>query len=134
MSRGSIRLSEKHGVNPTLGVCFICGGDTGEIGLLGRLPNDAEAPRKAVLLLEPCAKCKEKVTIAEAEIVPGSMPDLTGRFAQLTDETFKEVFGDQADALKKRLAFMHPTEFAKLWAMIQAGHEGEDAAKKAAGQ
>lgn len=55
----SIRLSEKHGLNPTLGVCFFCGEETGEIGLLGRLKGDKEAPRKAVLNYDPCKKCQE---------------------------------------------------------------------------
>lgn len=58
MDKG-IPISEKHGVNPTLGVCFWCGEHTGEIALLGKLPNDAEAPRETVLNYEPCEKCKE---------------------------------------------------------------------------
>jgi len=56
----SIRLSEKHGLNPTLGVCFFCGEETGEIALLGRLKGDKEAPRRAVLNYDPCKKCQEK--------------------------------------------------------------------------
>lgn len=56
----SIRLSEKHGVNPTLGVCFWCGEDTGEIALLGYMgKGDPEAPRRTVLNYDPCPKCKE---------------------------------------------------------------------------
>ena len=43
----SIKVSEKHGVNPSMEVCFICGQDTGAILLLGRLPGDKEAPRHA---------------------------------------------------------------------------------------
>lgn len=57
----SITLSKKHGVNPTLGMCFVCGGDTSEIGLLGRVPQDAEAPRQMVLSYEPCDKCQERL-------------------------------------------------------------------------
>lgn len=52
-------LSPKHGVNPTLGVCFFCGKETGEIALLGKLPNDKEAPKYCVMSYEPCQKCKE---------------------------------------------------------------------------
>lgn len=41
----SIRLSEKHGFNPTLPVCEACGAPTGDVVLFGRLPGDAKAPR-----------------------------------------------------------------------------------------
>jgi hypothetical protein len=57
MSRG-VRLSKKHGVNPCLGICFFCGEDSGEIGLLGLLPGDKEAPRRAILSRDPCPKCR----------------------------------------------------------------------------
>ena len=54
-----IRLSDKHGVNPTMGVCMWCGEPTGEIALLGKLKGDVEAPRYSTLSYEPCDKCKE---------------------------------------------------------------------------
>lgn len=57
MSKG-IRLSERHGVNPMLVICSICGGDTGEIALLGRLKDDAEAPRKGALPGSACPTCR----------------------------------------------------------------------------
>lgn len=56
MSR-SIRLSEKHGVNPSLINCFFCGESKG-IALMGKLKGDAEAPRSCVMDYEPCDKCK----------------------------------------------------------------------------
>ena len=56
---GDIKLSAKHGVNPCIVKCFVCQEDTGELALLGRLPNDAEAPREAVLDKRPCSKCQE---------------------------------------------------------------------------
>ena len=58
MSKG-IRLSKKHGVNPTMGICFFCNKPTGEIALLGQLKGDVEAPKHSVLSYEPCDKCKE---------------------------------------------------------------------------
>lgn len=61
MSKNSIRLSEKHGVNPTLCKCFFCGGDKG-IALLGRLENDEQAPRECVMDYEPCDNCKENMS------------------------------------------------------------------------
>lgn len=61
----SIELSPEHGLNPTMGVCFRCGKPTGEIALLGRVRtdgcDDAEAPREAVLSLDPCAECVKEM-------------------------------------------------------------------------
>ena len=57
MAKNSIRLSEKHGVTPTIPVCFGCGKQKNEIALLGRLPNDAEAPMNMVLNYDPCEEC-----------------------------------------------------------------------------
>jgi hypothetical protein len=72
----SIRLSQKHGVNPMIPVCFFCGKEKNEIVLLGKLPNDAEAPRTAVIDYEPCDACRELmnngVTIMQASTTPYS--------------------------------------------------------------
>lgn len=71
MSRG-IELSPKHGLNPTIPVCFFCGEDKNEIALMGRVRerdtktgkakrgSDVEMPMKMVLDYEPCEKCREK--------------------------------------------------------------------------
>lgn len=88
---GRITLHPKYGVNPTLGVCFWCGGDDGTIGLLG-LNKGREAPRRAIISAEPCPKCKENmalgITVIEAnkfqaepwqpQIAPDTFP--TGRW------------------------------------------------------
>ena len=59
-----IRLSEKHGVNPSLIVCPVCGKDMA-IALFGRLKGDAKAPMK-VQGNELCDDCKkEYITIIE---------------------------------------------------------------------
>ncbi len=54
----SIKLSPKHGLNPSMRICFWCGEEDG-IALLGKLPGDKEAPRQVVVDYEPCPKCKE---------------------------------------------------------------------------
>ena len=55
MERG-IRLSEKHGVNPSVMLCFLCGESYG-VALLGKHKDehshDAEAPREGVYEMEP---------------------------------------------------------------------------------
>lgn len=57
MSKG-IRISEKHGVNPSITICPICGKDTG-IALLGKLKGDEEAPRK--IIGDLCDDCISKL-------------------------------------------------------------------------
>lgn len=54
----SIKLSKNHGVNPTIPKCFVCGEDKNEIILMGRLKDDAEAPKNICFDNEPCDKCK----------------------------------------------------------------------------
>lgn len=54
----SIKLSPKHGLNPSLVKCFWCGEDMG-IALCGRLKGDIEAPRAMITGYEPCDKCRE---------------------------------------------------------------------------
>lgn len=59
----SIRLSPKHGVNPMMGQCPLCAGETNEIFLLGKSRDrkDTEAPRRGVVpgMSQPCDKCKD---------------------------------------------------------------------------
>lgn len=84
MSRG-ILVSPKHGVNPAMGVCFWCGKPDGSILLLGRLPQDAEAPRHVCASYEPCDTCKasmgQGITIIECQRTPSrdGQVSLTGK-------------------------------------------------------
>lgn len=55
----SIRISPKHGVNPTIPVCFFCGHEKNELALLGQLKGDVEAPKNAILDYEPCESCQK---------------------------------------------------------------------------
>ena len=98
-TRDEIRLSEKHGVNPSMSVCFWCGEDDGTILLLGKINrtirgvSDPEAPRRMVASREPCADCQAKmvlgVTFIEVDIVEGNEPSMdnaTGRWWVLREE------------------------------------------------
>ena len=94
----SIRLSDKHGVNPSLGVCAWCGKENGEVVLLGRIKGDEEAPRHVVTHDEPCKKCKEQqaqgVTLIEVEREGGPR---TGRWFVIKREAAERIFtGDAA--------------------------------------
>lgn len=59
MSKDSIELSPKYGVNPSLLQCPVCHKDTG-IALLGKLKGDAEAPK---YMNELCDDCKKEYTV-----------------------------------------------------------------------
>lgn len=110
MSKG-IKVSPKHGVNPTLGICAFCGKETGEIALLGKLPGDAEAPRQMVLSYEPCEECKKQwaqgVAIIEVsqypiadgqpQIAQGAYP--TGRVVVVKEEALNGDFKKGSKAL-----------------------------------
>ena len=100
MSR--IRVSEKHGINPSLLICPYCGEDTG-VALVGKLPNDAEAPRK--MSGDPCDDCQAKIdkSIMIIEVDGSSqMPD--GRaigIARTHEFVSKEFLGEKYDEVHK---------------------------------
>lgn len=56
MESNSIRLSPKHGLNPSLMVCYYCGEEYG-IALPGLLKHDTQAPRSCVWDMTPCPSC-----------------------------------------------------------------------------
>lgn len=77
----NIKLSPKHGVNPTMPVCFWCGQPKNEIALLGKLPDDAEAPKHIIMDYEPCDACREifgkgihVIGVTEKPMVPNMFP------------------------------------------------------------
>lgn len=113
MRHGSISVSKRHGVNPSLDMCFVCGEAKGVV-LFGRMQGDQEAPRSVVTNHEPCDKCKEwmsngivMISIRTGE-EPSDNPYRTGGWCVLKDEAFVKVFsGDVAEAtLKRRMCFI----------------------------
>ena len=78
----SIKLSPKHGVNPTIPVCFFCGEEKNEVALLGKIGGrneDLEAPRHMVIDYEPCDKCRERWQQGVAIIEVATTPLSDGR-------------------------------------------------------
>lgn len=88
----SIRISPKHGVNPTIGKCMWCGESTGEMAFLGRIKGDEKAPMYSVLSYEPCDKCKEiwNQGVAFIECTPNEFED--GRPPFTKDDKGKPIF------------------------------------------
>lgn len=77
-----IPLSPKHGLNPTIPICFWCGEEKNEIALMGRIGDarkgeDFEAPMHAVLDYEPCDKCREKMSLGFTMIEATHAPNPT---------------------------------------------------------
>lgn len=70
----SIKLSPKHGVNPTICTCMWCGKSKNEIALLGRLKGDAKASMYSTIDYEPCEECASvwQQGVALIEVVPYS--------------------------------------------------------------
>lgn len=119
---GSIRLSEKHGVNPSLMLCWFCG-EADRIALLGRLPGDAEAPRQAVFDKVPCPKCADlmKQGVFFIQVRDGETdqhnPYRTGRLCVLRDEAVQRLVQPAelaADILKKRVRFVEQSVWNAL--------------------
>jgi hypothetical protein len=112
----SIRISEKHGVNPTIPICFYCGNDKNQIVLMGRLPNDKEAPKNTCFDKEPCDKCKEymKQGVILVSVKNGSdrkNPYRTGGWVVVKEDFVKRVFGEN---MTSRFAFLEDEAWDKL--------------------
>lgn len=110
-----IPVSPKHGVNPSLIQCYLCGESKG-VALLGKLKGDVEAPRHVCLDKEPCDTCKEHMKTGVILIgVLGTFnpkyddePYRTGEFLVVTEDFVKRnitgAIGDQI--LKARVSFI----------------------------
>ena len=138
MSKG-IEVSPKHGLNPTIHVCFWCGKDKNEIALLGRIrektknryganvtkqDSDIEAPSRMVIDYEPCDECMKMwdsgvavIEVQETPIMP-NQPEIqkgiypTGRFAVVTVEGADRVFPQHAPWSKGRRVLVDSEVFS----------------------
>lgn len=68
MSKNSIRLSKKHGLNPSMMICPLCGKNLG-IALFGHLKGDEQAPMQ--VYGEPCEDCMIDVVEKNRVLVVG---------------------------------------------------------------
>jgi len=112
MKEKEITLSPRHGLNPSLLKCPICGKDTNEIALLGKLKDDAEAPRY-MMSNNPCPDCQEHLDKGHRILIevkngefgpnpyrtgrilyivnPDAFPDLTDKVAYIEEQVAKEI-------------------------------------------
>ncbi len=134
MSVQAIKLSPKHGVNPTIPICFWCGDERNEVALMGRIGDGRKgeeygAPHHMVVDYEPCDRCKAAMesgfTVLEVtespnenssvEIQDGIYP--TGRFVVLTKGAAERIFRGVAE--KNTKVFMNSEIFSKMVEKIQ---------------
>lgn len=114
-----IKISKKHGLNPTIPVCFWCGEEKHEIALLGEVKTDDggefKAPMHMVLNYEPCEECQRKmnmgVTLVEVTSQPTSENHLpiqenafpTGKWVVIKPEAARRIFGNFPEGKNKAL-------------------------------
>lgn len=114
-----IRLSDKHGANPSVELCYFCMEAKGVV-FLGRLQGDAEAPRETCVNMEPCEKCKGYmkqgiilISVADGQ-EPTKDPYRTGSFIVVKEDFIIRTAGDNHPAMKARFCFIEDT----LWDQI----------------
>lgn len=113
MPKGDIKISPKHGLNPSLDLCLFCGESKG-VAILGRLKDDAEAPRQAIFDHDPCNKCRElmETMILLVKVDHRSdprNPTFMGHTAGVTEDFVRRVLQPEStvDAvLARRAAFV----------------------------
>jgi len=121
---GFISVSPKHGVNPSIAVCMFCGGDTGELVLMGMLRGDVEAPRKVVLNDTPCTTCQNIFSQGILFMCVKGDPNrsegldwFTGKYSVLREEAMSRLpFTDiaKAEIITKRRAALDEETWDKL--------------------
>lgn len=116
MSKDSITLSPKHGVNPSLLHCICCGKEYG-VAMLGKLKGDAEAPRDIHSGL--CPDCEAIVKQGGAfiiEVKDGETEDnpyRTGRLVGVSKDYKEKVH------LSSPLNYMPHSIFEKIFGSVK---------------
>jgi hypothetical protein len=119
--KDEITLSPKHGVNPSMEVCFVCSEDTGTILLPGKLDKaDSEAPRKAMTgnVCDRCANVMQEgvflIEIDPDKTTDPRQPWRTGRLVAVRDAAIIDGFDKTASDLmiKQRVAYIDIETFS----------------------
>lgn len=123
MSKG-IKISPKHGLNPTIPVCFWCGKQKNEIALMGRMTDDIEAPKNMVLDYVPCEECQNHMAMGVAILEASDHPNTEGqppmqkgvyptsRFVVVTTECADRVFNAYAPWSEGKKVFVDSDVFS----------------------
>ena len=123
MSKG-IKISPKHGLNPTIPVCFWCGKQKNEIALMGHMKGDIEAPKNMVLDYVPCEECQNHMAMGVAVLEASDHPNTEGqppmqkgvyptsRFVVVTTECADRVFNAYAPWSEGKKVFVDSDVFS----------------------
>ena len=120
-----MRLSNKHGLNPTIPLCPYCGKPKNEIMLTGYEGEkwakrnghpDGQMPMYVLVEgdIQPCDDCKKK-GIAVVEVKGDADKELTGRRWLIKEEAIKKILADDpmlSSVLQKRIMLI-PAEIAQ---------------------
>ena len=103
----NIKVSDKHGLNPSINHCFIWNKDI-NIALFGYIKGDKEAP-KHCCTGDLCDDCKEKLKthVAIIEMKSKTTPESTGRVAFVSR---KNIIIENTN-----IAYMTQEEFTKCF-------------------
>lgn len=119
-----IKVSPKHGLNPTIPVCFWCGKQKNEIALMGRMKGDIEAPKNMVLDYVPCEECQSHMAMGVAVLEASDHPNTEGqppmqkgvyptsRFVVVTTECADRVFSAYAPWSEGKKVFVDSDVFS----------------------
>ena len=122
MKDDSILLSPKHGVNPSITHCEICGKEMG-IALLGKLKDDAEAPRDVALgLCDDCQKVMDAKGVIVIEVrdgETGNNPYRTGRLIGMSKDWKERV------KIEHPVCYMEQSMFSELFDNILNSEKNE---------
>lgn len=103
MKKGSIQVSEKHGLNPSMCLCPICKKEIG-VAILGKLKGDIEAP-KYIVGRKLCDECKKQVDNGKMFFIEvftsftGEIIGHTGRVVSMSKEDAKQLLKDDEIAI-----------------------------------
>lgn len=112
----TITVSPKHGVNPSVCHCIVCGKSYG-VALLGMLKGDKEAPKDIYDgLCEDCKGVIDKGGVMIIEVKDGetgSNPYRTGRVIGVSKQ-FKE-----RNHIEHSIIYMEETTFSELFSGVE---------------
>ena len=113
MDKG-IRLSLKHGVNPSITHCECCGKEIG-IAMFGKLKGDEEAPRDVFMgLCDDCQKVIDQQGLIIIEVRDGETgknPYRTGRIVDITKEAKERMSKD----INSSICYMEQSMFNPMF-------------------
>lgn len=114
-----IKLSPKHGVNPSILRCFACGEEMG-IALLGRINKEDDEAPKEIMDGSLCPNCQSAVNkggliiVETKEEKAETAQDRTGRMVIVSKE-YKERLLANSDNKDGYFRFMQKDLFEKLF-------------------